>query len=385
MECINKYSVKEQEFIINSGIMLLNECKKYNNITINKNDNGPYFELKLERMKNNKLLKELNEIENKIKKEKDNEFKVINMIQTNRINELRDKIEKIEKKELLLIKNREYDINMAIKNQNIEIYDYKLKLKNMENEILELKKLHEASNKGSILEGMVLKRCIDYNNNLNNVWKIIDTSSISHKGDIQFEHRYKNKRFLIDLKNYNGHVAKREIDKIKDDILNNDVDGGILISTNKICGKMNWGEEDIESKKLIYITDFKLCDINLIFRELNRLLEITNKEISKNNIEEIITNNLNSYKKLTKWVLDMNIEICKKKELHKKLTGMDIDIYIKTRNKIGIDYNKLEYGYMVMGRRSKYYHKYTKDSKKIIQYKGSKNSIDKWKLENKLS
>jgi len=113
----------------------------------------------------------------------------------------------------------------------------------------------------------------------------------------------------------------------------NDVDGGILISTNKISGKIDWEEEDIENKKLIYISHFKISDVGMIFRELNRLIDITKIKLEENNKEDLINHNVESYKKIKKMIIELNSEIKSKKELHKKLSGDDIELYIQNNSK----------------------------------------------------
>ena len=393
-DILDKYSRKEQEYIIECGVTALNIFKKLNiDKKYEKYDKEGENELKMLKEKNNRLIKKMEEIEDNIIKRKDNEYKEINKIKNERIEDfksiilkLEENIEKMEKKELLILGNKDKDIKMATKNLIEEINGYKDKINKLELEIKKIKELHESSSKGSILESMVLKGCIKFNDNNGNIWDIKDTSRLSHKGDIQFEHKYTKQKFLIDLKNYKGKVQKIEIEKIKKDILNKDngVCGGILISTDKISGKISWEEEDIDNKKLIYISNFKLCDINLIFRELNRLCELSSDKLEDIKKEEIINENINTYKKLNKWSVDIINEISKKKELHKKLVGGDIDLYIQEHVEKKINYDVLEKDHKRVGKRSKYYHKYMNGGEKIIQYKGSKKSLEKWIKDNNI-
>ena len=284
--------------------------------------------------------------------------------------------------------NIDESIKTAVKNKADEIDKYKSLLNDKEIEIIRIKKLHESNNKGTLLENEVLKKCIDYNNLINNVWDIIDTSKLGHKGDIQFKNRYTNNKFLVDLKNYTSAVQKVEIEKIKKDIINkdNNVDGGILISTNKISGKMDWDEEVIEGKKVVYISNFKMSDIGMIFRELNRLVDIMSVKIEDNNKEEIINDNIESYKKLKKMAADINELLNNKKKLHRKLTNSDIEVDIQKKSKKSnkkTDYNLIEVGFKRDGRRSKYYCKYDNENgTKIIKYFGSENSLNRWKSNN---
>ena len=394
-EMLKRYSKLEQELIIESGIKSLNIFKRLKiEKSIEKEERVNDYEIKRLKGINNKLRIEIDEIEEKTIKKKEIENNEINNIKNERICELKsiiakleEKINKMEKKELIILENREKDIKMVTNGLKNEINEYKEQIKKLEIEIKSIKELHESNSKGSILESMVLKKCIEYNDNIGgNIWDIKDTSKLNHKGDIQFEHKYTKQRYLIDLKNYKGKVQKIEIEKIKKDILNkdNDVCGGMLISTDKISGKMGWEEENIEGKKLVYISDFKLCDIKLIFRELNRLCEISNIKTDNIKKDEIIEENIKAYKKLNKWLIEIKNEIGKKKELHKTLVGGDIDMYIHEKIENKMDYDILENGYIRVGKRSKYYHKYMNGGEKIIQYKGSKKSLEKWKRENNM-
>jgi len=387
-ELLDDYDTNDQEFIINTGIIMLNKAKDYNTMNINYNDNRDDKEVELLKSKNDRLMNEINNIQEKTVIRKDNEFKEIKEMNKEMINELK---KTINKKDIIIEKmcdNIDESIKTAVKNKTDEIDKYKSLLNDKEIEIIRIKKLHESNNKGTLLENEVLKKCIDYNNLINNVWDIIDTSKLGHKGDIQFKNRYTNNKFLVDLKNYTSAVQKVEIEKIKKDIINkdNNVDGGILISTNKISGKMDWDEEVIEGKKVVYISNFKMSDIGMIFRELNRLVDIMSVKIEDNNKEEIINDNIESYKKLKKMAADINELLNNKKKLHRKLTNSDIEVDIQKKSKKSnkkTDYNLIEVGFKRDGRRSKYYCKYDNENgTKIIKYFGSENSLNRWKSNN---
>ncbi len=423
MHVLKKFSPKEQEFIVNNGILLLKQCKLFNTITINQDENA---ELKIQKNKNNKLLNEMEQIEDKLNEKREKEIREIKNKYDIEVNRLEGALKRkdrsienieertinkkdrenveikgmyetriedlgkiIEKKDKMIeniANNFDISIKTALNSKNEELNEFKSLLKDKENEIIRIKQIHESNNKGKMLENEVLNECINYNNKTNNIWKIIDTSKLAHKGDIQFLHKYAGKKFLIDLKNYSSSVQKIEIEKIKSDILNkdNDVDGGILISTNKISGKIDWEEEDIENKKLIYISHFKISDVGMIFRELNRLIDITKIKLEENNKEDLINHNVESYKKIKKMIIELNSEIKSKKELHKKLSGDDIELYIQNNSKKKINYDKIENGYKKEGRRSKFYSKYKNENgENVIKYFGSEKRKEIWDGELK--
>jgi hypothetical protein len=384
-DILDDYSANDQEFIINSGIYVLNKAKDYNTIEIDYDNNKNNNEIELLKSKNNKLLNEMNDIQERTIIRKDNEFKEIKEMNKEMINELKRTINKKDEIIEKMCENIDESIKTAVKNKEEDLIKYKSLLEEKNEEIIRIKKLHESNNKGTLLENEVLQKCIEYNNLINNVWKIIDTSKLGHKGDIQFKHRYTDNKFLIDLKNYTSSVQKVEIEKIKKDIMNkdNNVDGGILISTNKISGKMDWDEEVIDGKKVVYISNFKMSDIGMIFRELNRLVDIMSIKIENNNKEEIIKENLESYKKLKKIASDIKEQLNNKKNLHRKLTNGDIEVDIQKKTKKKTNYTELEVGFKRDGRRSKNYCKYINDNgTKIIKYFGSENSLNKWKNDN---
>ena len=72
MHVLKKYSPKEQEFIVNNGILLLKQCKLFNTITINQDEN---VELKIQKNKNNKLLSEMEQIEDKLNEKREKEIR----------------------------------------------------------------------------------------------------------------------------------------------------------------------------------------------------------------------------------------------------------------------------------------------------------------------
>ena len=189
-ELLDDYSPNDQEFIINTGIIMLNKAKDYNTMNINYNDNKDDRELELLKSKNNRLMNEINDIEKKTVIRKDNEFKEIKEMNKEMINELKKTINKKDEIIEKMCDNIDESIKTAVKNKDEEIDKYKSLLHDKDIEIIRIKKLHESNNKGTLLENEVLNKCIEYNNMINNVWDIIDTSKLGHKGDIQFKNVY---------------------------------------------------------------------------------------------------------------------------------------------------------------------------------------------------
>ncbi len=76
-ELLDDYDTNDQEFIINTGIIMLNKAKDYNTMNINYNDNRDDKEVELLKSKNDRLMNEINNIQEKTVIRKDNEFKEI--------------------------------------------------------------------------------------------------------------------------------------------------------------------------------------------------------------------------------------------------------------------------------------------------------------------
>ena len=84
--------------------------------------------------------------------------------------------------------------------------------------------------------------------------EIEDTHSIPGRGDFIISCK-NDKKILIDNKDYNTNVPKKEIDKFEKDIRDNaDVFGGVLISNSSgVCKKDDFQLDIINTKPVIYI------------------------------------------------------------------------------------------------------------------------------------
>ena len=60
--------------------------------------------------------------------------------------------------------------------------------------------------------------------------EVIVTNKKDHSGD--FIVKYKNKKYIIDVKNYSDNVPGKEVRKLAKDIESNSCDGGAIISLN---------------------------------------------------------------------------------------------------------------------------------------------------------
>jgi esterase/lipase len=125
MHVLKKFSPKEQEFIVNNGILLLKQCKLFNTITINQDEN---VELKIQKNKNAKLLTEMEQIEDKLNEKREKEIREIKnkydmeiKKMENAINKKDESIENIEERTI----NKKDRENVEIKGM------YETRIKNV--------------------------------------------------------------------------------------------------------------------------------------------------------------------------------------------------------------------------------------------------------------
>jgi len=80
--------------------------------------------------------------------------------------------------------------------------------------------------------------------------EVSETNKIDHSGD--FIIKYKNKKYILDVKNYTDNVPGKEVRKLAKDIETNSCDGGAIISLNS--GILNPNTNSLTQDKLHQIT-----------------------------------------------------------------------------------------------------------------------------------
>ena len=189
------------------------------------------------------------------------------------------------------------------------------------NEIKENNKI--ASVKGKIGETKVLNLLKEFNPDSN----IIDTSQKGGKGDFVME--IEDKKALVEVKNYNTSMKKKEITKfIKDTKVNDDIATGLMISLythipNKTSKTKEIAIEYEGNKPLIYIgclneNKYKLKHALDFLPEILKLklTTINSKKITKlpKIIENVLLSINNQEKSLKKYNETMQKEIKNKRE-----------------------------------------------------------------------
>ena len=127
--------------------------------------------------------------------------------------------------------------------------------------IEELEKRYELVSKGLEFEKHIYEELLHLNDMYyNNVWDIIHVGqTFGGKGDIILKHKETQITVMIDPKNHDN-VNKQHKDKFLKDMRNelNNYKAGIMVSRGKIRGKKNYEEIEDGTRRLIYISNFKL-------------------------------------------------------------------------------------------------------------------------------
>jgi hypothetical protein len=194
--------------------------------------------------------------------------------------------------------------------------------------------------------------------------------------------------FLLDTKNNNDNpVPKKDIQKFIRDVTNkeNNAMGGILIANGSISKKKNYEMNIVNNKSLVYISHFSFSNVEFIFTILEMMVEMSkaNKQIL--DTDTIKENLIADYLFIKERISCNNTEL---KKLDMKLKEIsdryytifndDIEIASNTKpktktkknvaNTVILDFDELEKGRMVIGKRKKYYLQYEDKGVKKIQY-----------------
>lgn len=223
--------------------------------------------------------------------------------------------------------------------------------------------------KGSIGEDLVMDIIIEKFNNM----YVENTSKIPHSGDIQVRLPSGN-IIIIEVKNYNKTIDQEQIDKLKFDMMFNNVRGAIFVSLNSgIVGKKKFDLEifkhnnndcfilflpysmhKIIPNKKNYIShndvedsiynlsiklEFSLCVVQNIIDKYNQYINKISKNISHTDIDFIITQfNLmyDEFKIVKNSIRKLDENIHKSIDSHKNtLNEFENSILIKINNLVG--------------------------------------------------
>lgn len=387
VEMIEKYSKLKNENV-DSIILFQEEIKKYK-VQMEKLEN-----------RNNEIKKEKEEIENRFFDIKNNNYKekeILRKEESERFNSqlefYKNQIKNLSEERLSLIRTFDEIKNKEIVQKTNELRENIEELKNENNYY---KKLYVEKSKGTFYENELFPRMEEYNDTkLNNKWRILHVgSSCSSKCDFHFQNKDTGEIILIDTKNNEKHsmVRSTDIDKFINDVnkIGNSAIGGILIANNQISKKKNFEMNIVNKKILIYISNFNFENVGFIFSMLDLICQQSktvkssfDEETIKNNFIESYKFSVDRYNNLLLEKRKYENEMDQMKTKYFTLFNDDLELVYKgidklvenVKNKTNkdvttqiVDFEKLEKGCKVIGKRTKYYLEYESNGTKYLQY-----------------
>jgi len=386
MNQLSNYTDEEQDFIINLGIFIYNEHRKQFQ-TIKKDNYGEYLEKTKEIMEKGEENKALREKLDKKNKELTELYEGFHTKTEEKVRYFKEQIDTLQQEKGRLLELFE---------NNVERETLK-KTSHLKTQIAELQKknnyyynLYVDSNKGSFYESELYDKMVEYNNKkLNNIWRITHVGSqYAEKCDFMFRHKNLELIFLLDTKDNNDKpVPKDDIHKFVRDVTNkeNNAIGGILLANGSISKKKNYEMNIVNNKSLIYISHFSFSNVEFIFTTLEMMIEMNKVNKQTLDTDTIKQNLIEDYLFIKERISCNNTET---KKLEMKLKEVsdryftifndDIEIASNTKpktkvsknvaNTVVLDFEELEQGRKVVGKRKKYYLQYEEKGVKKIQY-----------------
>jgi len=157
--------------------------------------------------------------------------------------------------------------------------------------------------------------------------EVSETNKKDHSGD--FIIKFKNKNYIIDVKNYSGNVPGKEVVKLSKDIDSNSCDGGAIISLNS--GIYNPNTNMITHEKIHQITVsgksiLLLSNASLLNQDfINSSLKLLHCESSSDCNNTMVTDNCK--REIVKSIMKMERELdSEKKSFQQKITRKQNDL-----------------------------------------------------------
>lgn len=382
MEVLKDYNDAEQNYIVNSGVLIYKYSKNQlifkdkmsgdvnTNYLIEKERNDELgekvkmLEDTIKNMESDSFKKEM-DIKKKMYMEREEEMKQyqlkINKVREEAVKESQQRCEylktdlererKCRKEEMqrmeLCLKGvsdtneylkKKFESEMEDKIQS-RVVVYKEEIDKLKKENKEYFDKYENKNKGKIFEEEFYNLVEEYNDKEEgNKWKISHVGS-KYGGmcDIIFKHKDTGHVIMVESKNNleKNPVPTKDVDKFYRDVLdvNNNAVGGIIISTAKIQKKRSYEREIVQNKVLIFISHFSLNNIGQLFCNLENIIgenQYSNNELSKEDRNALLVKQYDYYndegnfhKTRSKRSYDRAEEI---REIYYKLNQEDIKI-----------------------------------------------------------
>ena len=186
--------------------------------------------------------------------------------------------------------------------------------------------------KGSMGEDLVMDIIIDKFNNM----CVENTSKIPHSGDIQVRLPSGN-TIIVEVKNYNKTIDQDQIDKLKFDMIFNNVRGGIFISLNSgIVGKKKFDLEIFKHNSNEYFILFLPYSMHKIIPDKKNTISHTDIEDSVYNLSVKIEFSLCVIQNIIdKSTINININ-------NKNISSTELDFMVSQFNSVYTEFKTIK-------------------------------------------
>ena len=310
MDQLNGYDSKAQEYIINMGLFMYGKSKDFFTKELSKETllseyNHDYDEQKIQKEKE-EMHDTLIKREREIRELKENQYKEYDSLRSKIESEQREHIDFLKETLNNAKKDKEtltMNLNMLVK-EKVETETKYLsdKIAELESKNNEYYKRYEKQTKGKYYEKDLLMPAFEeYNETyLDNRWEITHVGDVARKMDFIFKDKNTKKMIMIDSKNNNDRkVGTSDMEKFKRDIFHelSFAVGGIMIANGKIGTKKSYELNEEGGKILIYISNFHLENVGMIFSQLDIIIDLTTNKSESAFTNEILKRNMKEYYK----------------------------------------------------------------------------------------
>ena len=310
MESLKDYDSKAQEYIINMGLFMYGKSKDFfikelTEETLLKQYNNDYDEQKFQKEK-----QEIHDIfikrESEIRELTENQYKEYDLLrskieseQREHIDFLKDTLNNAKKDKETLTMNLNMLVKDKVENETKYLSD---KITELETKNNEYYKRYEKQTKGKYYETDLLMPAFEeYNDkHLDNRWEITHVGDVARKTDFIFKDKHTKKMVMIDSKNNNERkVGTTDMEKFRRDIFHelSFAVGGIMIANGKIGTKKSYELNEDGGKILIYISNFHLENVGMIFSQLDIIIDLTTNNSESAFTSEVLKRNMKEYYK----------------------------------------------------------------------------------------
>ena len=338
MEKLKEYDLKAQEYIINMGSFMYDKSREYfekefTEETVLEKWSAEYETQKVmeEKKKLEQKIRDLrDELEKgrinfreEVEKSRDDERKKSEKT----LEYFRKQVELAQKDKEMIYKSIDTLVNEKVEHEKKYLT---LKIKELEERCDEYYKRYEKQNKGKYYETDLLMPAFrKYNEeHLDNRWEIKHVGDMARKTDFIFKDKYTKKMIMIDSKNNNkGEVRTGDMEKFDRDIFHDlsFVIGGIMIANGKIGTKKNYEICEEGGKVMVFISNFNLENIGMIFSQLDIIIDLTEKKSNSSLDNEVLKRNIKEWYKNEISILNML-------ERQKKQIERNLRTYAKNYN-----------------------------------------------------